>query len=38
MKENWDLCKFHNVMGPPIIVFYIDGELKGRVVGVMKEQ
>ncbi len=35
VKENFGLCKAHNVVGPPTIVFYKNGELLERVVGVM---
>ena len=37
-KENIELCKAHNVMGPPTIAFYQNGKLQERVVGIMKEQ
>lgn len=38
IQENFDICKRHNVQGPPTIVFYRSGNFVRREVGLIKEQ
>jgi len=37
VKENHDICQEHEVFGPPTIVFYKNGKLINRIVGLLKE-
>lgn len=34
-ESNYEICKKHKVAGPPTVVFYKNGKLQNRVVGVL---
>ena len=33
LENDWDMMERYNVLGTPTLIFYLDGEEKGRLIG-----
>ena len=33
LENDWDMMERYNVLGTPTLIFYLDGEEKGRMIG-----